>query len=109
MPDGRSGVDHVSDPEDIAEGICLGLERHERAQGAAYNLAGPASFRYLDLAENLARELGRPWGSAPVKGIEPYELSLQRARLVLGYEPQYSIERMLEGAVAFVKSSGSGR
>ncbi len=103
MPDGRSGVDHVSDPEDIAEGICLGLDRHERALGAAYNLAGPASFRYLDLAENLARELGRPWGSAPVKGIEPYELSLQRARLVLGYNPQYPIERMLANAVRLAK------
>jgi len=103
MPDGSSGVDHVSDPEDIAEGICLGLDRHAAALGAIYNLAGPANFRYLDLAENLARELGAPWGSAPVKGIEPYELSIQRARRVLGYDPQYPIERMLANAVRFVK------
>jgi len=103
MPDGSSGVDHVSDPEDIAEGICLGLDRHAAALGAIYNLAGPANFRYLDLAENLARELGAPWGSAPVKGIEPYELSIRRARRVLGYDPQYPIERMLANAVRFVK------
>ncbi len=103
MPDGSSGADHVSDPEDIAEGICLGVDRHAAALGAAYNLAGPANFRYLDLAENLARELGVPWGSAPVKGIEPYELSIQQARRVLGYDPQYPIERMLANAVRFAK------
>jgi nucleoside-diphosphate-sugar epimerase len=99
MPDGSSGVDHVSDPEDIAEGICLGVDRHAAALGGTFNLAGPANFRYLDLAENLARELGRPWGSAPVKGIEPYELSIRKARRVLGYDPQYPIERMLANAV----------
>jgi nucleoside-diphosphate-sugar epimerase len=103
MPDGSSGVDHVSDPEDIAEGICLGVDRHKAALGGTYNLAGPANFRYLDLAENLARELGVPWGSAPVKGIEPYELSIARARQVLGYDPQYPIERMLASAVRYVK------
>jgi nucleoside-diphosphate-sugar epimerase len=103
MPDGSSGVDHVSDPEDIAEGICLGVDRHAAGLGGTFNLAGPANFRYLDLAEDLARELGRPWGSAPVKGIEPYELSIQKARRVLGYDPQYPIERMLASAVRFVK------
>jgi nucleoside-diphosphate-sugar epimerase len=103
MPDGSSGVDHVSDPEDIAEGICLAVDRHAAALGGAFNLAGPAAFRYLDLVENLARELGVPWGSAPVKGIEPYELSIERARRVLGYDPQYPIERMLANAVRFMK------
>jgi nucleoside-diphosphate-sugar epimerase len=109
VQDGGSGVDHVSDPEDIAEGICLGVDRHAAALGGTFNLAGPANFRYLDLAENLARELGRPWGSAPVKGIEPYELSIQEARRVLGYDPQYPIERMLANAVRFVKESGKAR
>ena len=107
LPDGGSGVDHVSDPEDIAEGICLGVDRHAAALGGTFNLAGPANFRYLDLAESLARELGRPWGSAMVKGIEPYELSIQKARRVLGYEPQYPIERMLDKAVRFAKASGT--
>jgi nucleoside-diphosphate-sugar epimerase len=101
MPDGSSGVDHVSDPEDIAEGICLSVDRHAAALGGIYNLAGPANFRYLDHVEGLAGELDLPWGSAPVKGIEPYELSIQRARRVLGYDPQYPIERMLANAVRY--------
>jgi nucleoside-diphosphate-sugar epimerase len=105
MPDGSSAVDHVSDPEDIAQGIVLAVERRQSAQGGIYNLAGPAPFRYLEVIEKLARDLGVPWGSAPVKGSEPYELSIERARKVLGYDPQFPIERMLEQAAR--KHSGS--
>ena len=103
MPDGSSGVDHVSDPEDIAEGIVLGVANRKAGLGGVYNLAGPSNFRYRDLVEKLAADLGVPWGAAPVKGIEPYELSVQRAREVLGYDPQYPIERMLANAVAFTR------
>jgi nucleoside-diphosphate-sugar epimerase len=100
MPDGSSGVDHVSDPEDIAEGIVLGIVNHRAGLGGTFNLAGPSSFRYRDLIEKLAEDLGVPWGAAVVKGIEPYELSIQHARRVLGYDPRYPIERMLANAVA---------
>jgi nucleoside-diphosphate-sugar epimerase len=100
MPDGSSGVDHVSDPEDIAEGIVLGIVNHRAGLGGTFNLAGPSSFRYRDLIEKLAQDLGVPWGAAVVKGIEPYELSIQSARRVLGYDPRYPIERMLANAAA---------
>jgi UDP-glucose 4-epimerase len=105
MPDGTSGVDHVSDPEDIAEGIVRGVVNHGAGLGGTFNLAGPSSFRYRDLIEKLAADLGVPWGAAPVKGIEPYELSTRRARAVLGYDPQFPIERMLANAVAFSRGS----
>jgi nucleoside-diphosphate-sugar epimerase len=103
MPDGSSGVDHVSDPEDVAEGIVLGVVNHAAGLRGVYNLAGPSNFRYRELIEKLAVDLGVPWGSAPVKGIEPYELSTERARRVLGYAPQYPIERMLANAVKYAK------
>jgi nucleoside-diphosphate-sugar epimerase len=103
MPDGSSGVDHVSDPEDVAEGIVLGVVNHAAGLRGVYNLAGPSNFRYRELIEKLAVDLGVPWGSAPVKGIEPYELSTERARRVLGYAPQYPIERMLANAVRYAK------
>ncbi|MBE3135596.1 MAG: NAD(P)-dependent oxidoreductase [Acidobacteria bacterium] len=103
MPDGSSGVDHVSDPEDIAEGIVLGVVNHAAGLRGVYNLAGPSNFRYRELIEKLAVDLGVPWGSAPVKGIEPYELSTERARRVLGYNPRYPIERMLTNAVRYGK------
>ena len=103
MPDGSSGVDHVSDPEDIAEGIVLGVAGHAAGLGGTFNLAGPSNFRYRDLIEKLAADLGVPWGAARVTGIEPYELSIEKARAVLGYDPQFPIERMLANAVRYTR------
>lgn len=105
MGDGSSGVDHVSDPEDIAAGIVQGVVNHAAALGGVFNLAGPANFRYRELIEGLAAELGVPWGCAPVQGIQPYELSIERARRVLGYDPQYPIERMLAAAVRHLRGA----
>ena len=103
MPDGSSGVDHVSDPEDIAAGIVAAVANHAAGRGGVFNLAGPACFRYRDLIEKLASDLGVPWGSAPASGIQPYELSIEQARRVLGYAPQYPIERMLANAVRYAR------
>ena len=96
MSDVSSGVGRVSDPEGIVEGNALGLGRHAAIPGGVYNLAGPDNFRYLNL--------GVPWGRAQVKGIEHYELSIERARRVLGYDPQYPTKHMLANAVRLVKA-----
>jgi UDP-glucose 4-epimerase len=96
---GESAVDHVSDPRDIAQGIVLGIERYEQARGNTCNLAGPAPFRYLDVVERLAAGLKLPWKSARVTGTEPYELRNDRAEKILGYKPEYTIEKMLDSAV----------
>ena len=97
---GESAVDHVSDPRDIAQGIVLGIEKHASARGNICNLAGPSPFRYLDVIERLARGLNVPWDSARVKGAEPYELRNDRAEKILGYRPVYSMEKMIDKAVA---------
>jgi nucleoside-diphosphate-sugar epimerase len=96
---GESAVDHIADPRDIAQGILLGIEHHEKARGQICNLAGPAPFKYLEVIERLARGLGVPWDSARVDGIEPYELRNDRAREILGYNPVYTMERMIDHAV----------
>jgi len=99
LRNGESGVDQVAAPQDIANGILLAIEKHETAKNDVYNLAGPAPFRYLDVIDRLAGGLGVPWDSARIAGIEPYELRNDRARNRLGYEPQYSIEKMIDGAI----------
>jgi UDP-glucose 4-epimerase len=98
--DGGSGVDHIADPEDIAHGIVQGIENHARAVHGTFNLAGPANFRYLDVIRRLAEGLSVPWDSAPIEGIEPYELRNDRAIAVLGYRPKWTMERMIDKAVA---------
>jgi nucleoside-diphosphate-sugar epimerase len=100
MKNGESAVDHIADPRDIARGIVLAIEHHERARGQICNLAGPAPFRYTEVIERLAGGLGVPWDSARVSGIEPYELRNDRAREVLGYDPVFAMEKMIDQAVA---------
>jgi len=36
-----------------------------------------------------------------VPGIEAYELSNDRARNILGYSPVYTMEKMIDNAVAY--------
>lgn len=105
MMNGDSGVDHIADPWDIAEGIVLGVVKHEEAVNGIFNLAGPAPFRYLDVIEQVAKGLGVPWDSARIKGIEPYELRNDRAKRVLGYNPRFTMEKMIEKAVRRARKS----
>jgi nucleoside-diphosphate-sugar epimerase len=98
--DGRSAVDQIADPRDIADGITLGIEKYETAKNNIYNLAAPAPFKYLDVIEGLAEGLGVVWDSARVQGTEPYELRNDRAAKALGYKPQFTIEKMIDKAVA---------
>lgn len=98
--DGSSGVDHIADPDDIAAGIVQAVVNHDKGLGGTFNLAGPAPFRYLEVIEKLAADLGVPWGSARIPGIHPYELRNDRAIRTLGYAPAWTMERMLEKAAA---------
>ena len=100
---GESGIDQIAAPEDIAEGILLGIEKYESAKNGIYNLAGPVPFRYLDVIERLAEGLGVPWDCAKIKGIEPYELRNDRAREKLGYNPEFSMEMMIDRSVQHVR------
>lgn len=97
--DGSSGVDHVSHPADIAGGIVSAISGFEDALGRTFNLAGPKPFRYLDVVPPLAERRGLPWESAPVAGIEPYELSTEKARETFGYHPIHSVSKIIAEAV----------
>ena len=106
MMNGESAVDHIADPDDIAEGIVLGVVNREKAVKNIFNLAGPKPFKYLEVIEDLARGMGVPWDSARVKGIEPYELRNDKAKKYLGYEPRYTMKMMIEKAVKRYRKDG---
>jgi len=97
---GESAVDQIADPQDIADGITLGIEKYETAKNNVYNITGPAPFKYLDVIERLADGLGVLWDSARVQGIEPYELRNDRAEKMLGYHPNFTMEKMIDKAIS---------
>ncbi|WP_455381700.1 NAD-dependent epimerase/dehydratase family protein [Salinispira pacifica] len=105
--DGSSGVDHASHPDDIAAGILSVVERHPTGRGRIYNLAGPRAFHYLDVVKRLAERIDLPWESARISSIRPYELSIERARKELGYNPLFGADEML--AEALPTESAAGR
>ena len=96
---GEPAVDQIADPDDTAQGILLAIDKHESAKNNVFNIAAPAAFRYVDFVEKVADGLGVSWGTGKVSGYEPYEISNEKAKRMLGYNPEHTMEEMIERAL----------
>ena len=99
-PDGSSVLVHLADSDDIAAGIVLAIEKPDAARNRVFNMAGPAPFRYGDVVGKVADGLGLPAGKMTIHGTQDYEISNEKARKLLGYEPKYDIEAMIDRGLA---------
>jgi UDP-glucose 4-epimerase len=86
-------------------GFVLAIENIDRARNNIFNIAGYAPFSYRDVIEKVADDLSVPWMSVKLNGPEKYEISNEKATKLLGYKPQYNIDRMIEKALKKKKSS----
>ncbi|MFN7997987.1 MAG: NAD(P)-dependent oxidoreductase [Bryobacteraceae bacterium] len=102
--DGQPFTEHVCDVRDAAEAVALALES-DAAPGQAFNVAGPAAFRYTEVGPALASKNGFEVVQARCRGIHSYELSLQKSRALLGYRPRYAVMDSLEEALAAIPKS----
>jgi nucleoside-diphosphate-sugar epimerase len=96
--DGSPFTEHVCDTRDAAAAVVLALES-DKAPGEAFNIAGPAPFRYTDIGPSLARRLGAEAVALRCAGIHSYSLSIEKARNLLAYAPKYRVEDSLEEAI----------
>jgi UDP-glucose 4-epimerase len=96
---GRPFTEHVCDVRDAAEGILLALEK-PAAEGQTFNIAGPAPFTYDEVSPWLAERLDRRPVPGNCRGIHSYEVSIAKARGILGYQPKYSVYESLEDALS---------
>lgn len=96
--DGSPFLDHICDVRDAAQGVFLAITRKE-AVGQVFNIAGPAPFAYSEVGPWLAERLRVNAVSGSCRGIHSYEISLQKARSVLGYNPKYSVFDSLADAL----------
>jgi nucleoside-diphosphate-sugar epimerase len=101
--DGCPFCEHVCDVRDAAEAVVLALE-NETAPGQAFNIAGPEAFRYTDVGPELAKKIGTRAVEARCRGIHSYELSIEKARAMLGYRPRFKILESLADALANAKA-----
>jgi UDP-glucose 4-epimerase len=96
--DGCPFTEHVCDVRDAADAVVLALESSS-APGHAFNIAGPAAFRYTEMGPTLATRMGLRTVEARCHGIHSYSLSIEKARAVLGYRPRFQVMDSLDDAL----------
>ena len=92
---------HIADVRDICAGLTLMLDQPEKAAGEVFNLSGPAPFTLEEAAAALREHAGLVPRDITLPG-EPVAIRLDigKARSVLGYDPQWSIARIVEEAAS---------
>jgi UDP-glucose 4-epimerase len=101
--DGSPFTEHVCDVRDAAKAVVLALES-DAAPGEAFNIAGPEPFRYMDTGAELASATGMRTIAARCRGIHSYALSIEKARAMLGYRPQFKVMKSLQDALTKTKN-----
>lgn len=101
---GRPFRMHITDTRDMVTGILLALS-DERAAGRTYNLGATEPVDFAVALPKMAELTGLPLKTIDLPGAGVfYETSNARIRTELGYETQWTFERMIgEAAQARVK------
>ena len=98
--DGRPFQMHITETRDIVQGILLGLT-HPAAAGQAFNLGATDPVDFGDLLPRLAKCTGLPIVTVDLPGPGVlYHTSNEKIRTVLGFRPEWTIERMVTEAAA---------
>ncbi|MGX5732908.1 NAD-dependent epimerase/dehydratase family protein [Bosea thiooxidans] len=97
---GRAFRMHITDTRDMVDGILLAL-RSAAAAGQTYNLGATAPVDFAEALPLMAQATGLELKTVDLPGPGVfYETSNARIRAELGFEPQWTIERMIEEAAA---------
>lgn len=97
---GRPFRMHITDTRDMVAGILLALD-HPDAAGGIFNLGADDPADFSDVLPKMAALTGLPIVTVdfPGDGVY-YHTSNKRIRITLGFEPQWTMDRMLEEAAA---------
>jgi UDP-glucose 4-epimerase len=95
---GRPFKMHITDTRDMVDGILLAL-RVEKAAGQTYNLGATSPVNFAEALPLMAQLTGLPLKIVDLPGSGVfYETSNARIRNDLGFEPQWTIARMIAEA-----------
>ena len=90
----------VTDVRDVVAGTILALES-DSAIGEAFNMTGCPPITYAGAARLLADATGRPYREVTMPFWRGADASTEKARDLLGYDPQYTFDKMVETALAY--------
>lgn len=103
--DGTPYYDHITDFRDVARSVFLTLE-NEDIHNEIINIAAADRVDYAVESARIAKALERPFKAVRVKGIKNYEADISKARRLLTFEPEYTMEKMIDEAI--VNEIGKG-
>lgn len=98
--EGRPWMYQPVDARDVALGCICALEA-PAAVGEAFNLSAPRIISYHEAVSFIAEQTGQPvlhW-RVPVRWV--FDLDISKAKSLIGYCPQWGMERMVRSAWLF--------
>ncbi|GAB5505610.1 MAG: NAD(P)-dependent oxidoreductase [Rhizobiaceae bacterium] len=96
---GRPFRMHITDTRDMLQGILLAME-HPRAAGETFNLGATDPVDFEPLLANMSRMTGLPVVTVDLPGAGVYyHTSNAKIRDMLGFKPEWTIDRMLAEAM----------
>ncbi|NPV08516.1 MAG: NAD(P)-dependent oxidoreductase [Anaerolineae bacterium] len=104
---GRPWMYRLADARDVAHACVCALES-PAAVGEAFNAAAPEPIYYTEAAEALSEAIGMPvvkW-QVPVRWV--FDLSITKARSLIGYKPRWGIRQMIADAIAVQRGESDG-
>ncbi len=104
-PDGRPFIRHIVGVRDVVQAFMRALG-NPAAAGQTFNIAGPAAFSYATLAGDIGNKLGMPVVSLQSEMGHDFSIDINKARSILGYEPEMDVFRMVDEARAFRQHGG---
>jgi UDP-glucose 4-epimerase len=97
---GRPFRMHITDTRDIVQGLLLAIEKPEAA-GETFNLGATDPVEFAPLLARMSAITGYPVVTVDLPGAGVwYHTSNEKIRRVLGYRPEWTIDRMLDEAAA---------
>jgi UDP-glucose 4-epimerase len=95
---GQPYTRHIVHIQDVVQAFDRALG-NPNALGETFHIAAPQAFRYDDAAAYLAERAGMETTEITCSGYYSFEISVAKARAVLGYDPQYDIRGIIEAAL----------
>ena len=100
---------HGTDVRDVCSAAIAALETDNPAAiGGIFNVASEKPQDYSDVLPYLAKKLNKPYLEVELPVHWHVELDITSAMQVLGYKPQYTIEDMIDAAIAFSQGHDTG-
>ena len=107
-PDGRPLRRHIVAVEDCVQAFLLAL-RQDGIEGQTFAIAMTDPFDYVEAAHYTAQQLTIGVLDLVDPVGQDFFIDTAKARLVLGYQPQYDIYRLIDKAVEFRRAGQQRR